>query len=87
MFNIVTMFKGLTRGHCFTVSPSLMTVPCSCPTMETTWTWNLPWQSREMNWRDFRRKEGKISITSGSGSFSFALIKLQKETMFPNNKN
>ncbi|KAJ4930911.1 hypothetical protein JOQ06_025213, partial [Pogonophryne albipinna] len=36
----------------------LTTVPFSCPIMEATWTWSLRWQSRKMNWRDFRRKEG-----------------------------
>lgn len=51
---------------------SLTTVPFSCPIMEATWTWSLRWQSRKMNWRDFRRKEGKIIITAVSVSlFAF----------------
>ena len=62
--------------------PSLMTVPFSCPIMEATWTWSPPWQSREMNWRDFRRKEGKITIHRHLClclSFSFTITILEKQ--------
>lgn len=63
---------------------SLMTVPFSCPIMEATWTWSLPWQSRGMNWRDFRRKEeGEITIASVSVPLPLPSLspKLQKQTV------
>ena len=58
----------MISNQCFTVffPSSLMTVPFSCPIMEATWTWSRPWQSREMNWRVFRKREGKITIASVS---------------------
>lgn len=63
----------------FLSSPT--TVPFSCPIMEVTWTWSPPWQSKEMNWRGFRRTEGKIKITSVSvSSFIFTVAEHQKQT-------
>lgn len=84
MFSILYMFPGQKKKSvfdCVFFLSSLTTVPFSCPIMEVTWTWSPPWQSNEMSWRDFRRKEGKIEITSASvSSFIFTVVEHQKQT-------
>lgn len=45
---------------CISLHCSLMTVHFSCLIMGAIWTWSRRWQSKKTNWRDFKRKEGKI---------------------------
>lgn len=61
VFDILAVFTS--SDFCPLLLFSRTIVPFSCPTMEDTWTWSPRWLSREMNWKDFRRK-GKKKIIS-----------------------
>lgn len=64
----------LVSDSCPLLLFSRTTAPFSCPIMEDTWTWSPRWLSREMNWKDSRRK-GKMKITSLNHALSESTFK------------